>query len=170
MEPLSVDSSDPRPGEAIVGKLYPQMPIAAGQAGTPGGHAEELCRRADEARRHSAALTAQSLRLSDEFARASAPLPLDQLLERSPYARLMARLKTMPVIEQAKGIIMARSHCGEAEAFELLRRASQRGNVPVRELAAHIVASAHRVPAPRGTRGLPPMSYPGHSHASPPAG
>ena len=63
-------------------------------------------------------------------------------LQRSCYARLLARLETMPVIEQAKGIIMAQSHCGEAEAFDKLRRASQRSNVPVRELAALIVAKA----------------------------
>jgi hypothetical protein len=56
--------------------------------------------------------------------------------------RLLARLESMPVIEQAKGIIMAQSHCGHAEAFDLLRRASQRANVPVRELAAQIVAKA----------------------------
>jgi AmiR/NasT family two-component response regulator len=61
-------------------------------------------------------------------------------LPRPAYAQMAARLQTMPVIEQAKGIIMAQSHCGEAEAFEALRRASQRSNVPVRELAAQIVA------------------------------
>jgi hypothetical protein len=62
------------------------------------------------------------------------------LLQRSQYARLLARLETMPVIEQAKGIIMAQSRCGEAEAFDLLRRVSQQRNVPVRDLAAQIVA------------------------------
>lgn len=63
-----------------------------------------------------------------------------KLLARSDYARLLARLETMPVIEQAKGIIMCQSRCGEGEAFDMLRRASQRSNVPVRELAAQIVA------------------------------
>ncbi len=56
------------------------------------------------------------------------------------YAQVAARLQTMPVIEQAKGIIMAQSRCGQAEAIETLRRASQQSNVPVRELAAQIVA------------------------------
>jgi hypothetical protein len=65
-----------------------------------------------------------------------------ELLERSEYARMVARLQTMPVIEQAKGIIMAQSRCGAAEAFDTLRRASQRSNVPVRELAAQLVAMA----------------------------
>ena len=65
-----------------------------------------------------------------------------ELLQRSAYARLTARLQTMPVIEQAKGIIMAQSACDDAEAFDMLRRASQRSNVPVRELAARILAKS----------------------------
>lgn len=63
-----------------------------------------------------------------------------ELIERSEYARLRARMQTMPVIEQAKGILMAQSGCGPDAAFDVLRRASQRSNVPVRELAAQIVA------------------------------
>jgi ANTAR domain len=63
-----------------------------------------------------------------------------ELLERSPYARLAAQAASMPVIEQAKGIVMAQAGCDEEQAFGLLRRASQRKNVPVRELAAQIVA------------------------------
>ena len=48
----------------------------------------------------------------------------------------------MPVIEQAKGILMAQHGCGPEEAFDLLRQGSQRFNVPVRVLAARLV---HRV-------------------------
>jgi hypothetical protein len=81
-------------------------------------------------------------------ARRSAPQDRERL-QRSEYARLLARLETMPVIEQAKGIIMAQSRCGEAEAFDMLRRASQRSNVPVRDLAARMVAKA------AGERGSP---------------
>jgi hypothetical protein len=72
--------------------------------------------------------------------RRSSPAGRD-LMQRSAYARLLARLESMPVIEQAKGIIMAQSRCGDAQAFDLLRRASQRSNVPVRELACQIVAN-----------------------------
>ena len=57
----------------------------------------------------------------------------------SELARLKARLETMPVIEQAKGIVMAREGCGPEEAFSLLRRASQRGNVKVHVMAAALV-------------------------------
>ncbi len=57
----------------------------------------------------------------------------------SPFDRLQARLDTMPVIEQAKGILMAQYRCPPEEAFDLLRRASQRANIKVSALAAQIV-------------------------------
>jgi len=68
-------------------------------------------------------------------------------LRYSAYARLQAKLASMPVIEQAKGIIMARYGWSEDQAFDALRRASQRENVKVRDLAASIVARTTR-PAP----------------------
>jgi hypothetical protein len=73
-----------------------------------------------------------------------------ELLSESATARLQARLETMPVIEQAKGVIMHQNGCTEEQAFDLLRKASQRSNVPVRELAARIVASYQpQAPKPR---------------------
>lgn len=72
------------------------------------------------------------------------------LLQYSAYARLQARLASLPVIEQAKGVIMAKYGWPEDQAFEALRRASQRENIKVRELAARIVAQTARpAPAPR---------------------
>ena len=35
-----------------------------------------------------------------------------EIWDASAYARLQARLETMPVIEQAKGILMAQQRCG----------------------------------------------------------
>jgi AmiR/NasT family two-component response regulator len=52
----------------------------------------------------------------------------------------------MPVIEQAKGIVMAQQRCGSDEAFGLLRRASQRKNIKVSVLRARMVAQT-AVPA-----------------------
>src|SRR6516165_7863315 len=49
------------------------------------------------------------------------------------YARLQARLASMPVIEQAKGILMAQYGWREDRAFEALRRVSQRENIKVRD-------------------------------------
>jgi hypothetical protein len=63
------------------------------------------------------------------------------------YARMQARLASMPVIEQAKGIIMAQCGWSEDQAFDALRRASQRENIKVRDLAAKIVARACSAPA-----------------------
>jgi hypothetical protein len=54
---------------------------------------------------------------------------------------LRRKLETLPVIEQAKGIIMARWHCSPDEAVELLRRASMGQNRKLRDLAADLVAS-----------------------------
>jgi hypothetical protein len=78
------------------------------------------------------------------YLREQPPQVREDLLRRSPYARLVARLETLPTIEQAKGILMAELHCGPAEAFDMLRKASQRCNVPIRELADRLVAeTAH---------------------------
>jgi hypothetical protein len=72
-------------------------------------------------------------------------------LRYSASARLQARLASMPVIEQAKGILMAQYGWREDQAFEALRRVSQRENIKLRDLAACIVARATR-PAPAGRR------------------
>ncbi len=65
--------------------------------------------------------------------------PQHERLRTSAFARLQARLETMPVIEQAKGILMAQCRCGPDEAFELLRRVSQSANVKVSVVAARLV-------------------------------
>jgi hypothetical protein len=103
---------------------------------------DELRDRARAAQERARALVESAQQIHRELEQADAPLSGAQRLQVSEYARLQARLQTMPVIEQAKGIIMAQSHCAPAEAFDLLRRASQRSNVPVRELAAAIVSDA----------------------------
>lgn len=66
--------------------------------------------------------------------------PRREMLHHSTFARLQARLDTMPVIEQAKGVLMAQQRCGPEEAFDLLRRASQHGNIKVHVLARQIIA------------------------------
>jgi hypothetical protein len=71
-----------------------------------------------------------------------------EFLRESAFARLVARANTMPIIEQAKGILMAQQGCGPEEAFDLLRRASQRSNIPVRDLAAQIISNARTAPRP----------------------
>jgi len=60
----------------------------------------------------------------------------------------------MPVIEQAKGIVMAQQRCGPDEAFDLLRRASQRFNVKISVLAAQMIEQI-TAPATRNGATLP---------------
>jgi ANTAR domain len=73
--------------------------------------------------------------------------PQREVLRESAFARMQARLESLPVIEQAKGIVMAQQRCGPEEAFDLLRRASQRANVKVHVLAAQIVDRVASPPA-----------------------
>lgn len=49
------------------------------------------------------------------------------------------------IIERAKGVVMGATGCDADEAFETLRRESQRANRPLREIAAE-VAAAGKVP------------------------
>jgi ANTAR domain len=58
--------------------------------------------------------------------------------------RLEARLASMPVIEQAKGVLMAPEGCDAGQAFDLLCRAAQRSSLPVRELAEQVVKEAQQ--------------------------
>jgi two-component system, response regulator / RNA-binding antiterminator len=109
---------------------------------------------ADNAERLAAA--AERLR-STRSSLASGRSRREQLHE-SAYARLHAQLETMPVIEQAKGILIAQTGCSPDEAFTMLRQASQRSNVRVSELAAGIVDRAVTKPRPRPA---PPRPQPG---------
>ena len=90
----------------------------------------------------------RALRQRSEQARARARMTKHKVrVARSQQERLgdsgsewlQARLGTLPVIEQAKGIVMAQQGCGPDEAFEVLRRASQQTNVKLHVLAALIV-------------------------------
>jgi hypothetical protein len=61
------------------------------------------------------------------------------VLHGSAYDRLIARLESQPVIEQAKGILMAQLGCTAEDAFDMLRVESQRSNIPVRDIARQVV-------------------------------
>jgi hypothetical protein len=93
-----------------------------------------------------------------------------EILQDSAFARLRARMETMPVIEQAKGIVMAQRECGPDEAFEVLREMSQRTNVKLHVLAEQMVeqiASGNKgnaAPRKQGSGGAS-ISPEGTSHA-----
>ncbi|HZQ83196.1 MAG TPA: ANTAR domain-containing protein [Acidimicrobiales bacterium] len=52
--------------------------------------------------------------------------------------QLRVAIASRDVIGQAKGLLMARESCTADEAFEILRRASQRENLKLREIAARM--------------------------------
>jgi anti-anti-sigma factor len=70
-----------------------------------------------------------------------------QLLTRERDG-LKAAMETRAVIEQAKGVIMAATHCDADRAFDLLREQSQYLNRKLREVAADIVADIVRSSEP----------------------
>ena len=95
--------------------------------------------RTRAAQQRAAALMRESAALVRAAEQIRSGMTRQELLIRLEQARLRARMQTMPVIEQAKGILMAEQRCGPDEAFDLLRQASQRTNVKVHVLAALLV-------------------------------
>lgn len=65
---------------------------------------------------------------------------LAQLAELTGH--LETALESRAVIDQAKGVLMARERCSADEAFAILRIASQRRNIKLRDVATEIVARA----------------------------
>ena len=118
---------------------------------TDSGRAEQLYARVRSACAQAQALCQQAREIKAAFP------PRHEVLRRSEHARLLARLETLPLIEQAKGIIMSQRRCREQEAFDLLRRASQRSNVLMGDLTAKIVANSNR---PGSTNGPKPAVVP----------
>jgi AmiR/NasT family two-component response regulator len=59
-------------------------------------------------------------------------------------ARSRRGLDTHGVIAQAKGILMSRQGISSEDAFDILRRASQRTNRKLRDIATELVANCHR--------------------------
>ncbi len=53
---------------------------------------------------------------------------------------LRSALSSRSVIDQAMGIVIGMQHCSPNEAFHMLRTVSQNRNIPVREVAAELVA------------------------------
>lgn len=61
---------------------------------------------------------------------------------REEVEQLKLALASRATIEQAKGILMGAERCSADTAFEILKRASQRENVKLRDIAARIVDQA----------------------------
>ncbi|GAA3015551.1 ANTAR domain-containing protein [Streptomyces fulvorobeus] len=65
---------------------------------------------------------------------------------------LRTALASRPVIDTARGILMALGPCTGEQAWRTLVHASQHSNVRVRDLAHQLVESYHGVPLPPATR------------------
>jgi AmiR/NasT family two-component response regulator len=72
------------------------------------------------------------------------------LTTRRVVGHLETALESRAAIEQAKGVLMAREGCDAETAFDILRRASQRENRKLHDVAATVVAGVGR------RRGGPP--------------
>lgn len=71
---------------------------------------------------------------------------------RNLATHLQLALETRGVIERAKGVLIGRQGCSGDEAFDILRRASQRTNRKLRDVAADLVAQAKPDEAPAPAR------------------
>lgn len=73
-----------------------------------------------------------------------ATVTIDRLPSDDFQRQLDEALATRPVIEQAKGVLIATAHCTSDEAFGSLVAASQHHNVKLRDIAAAVVRLAGR--------------------------
>lgn len=73
--------------------------------------------------------------------------------------QLQEAISTRQLIGEAKGILMESERCTRDEAFDILRRASQRANRKVRDMALEIVDAAERR-ATRVAATEPPVPIP----------
>lgn len=123
--------------EGQVPDLYAQARAACQRSVRLAGELAESRRKTTESLRLVRESRGESARLR---ARRQASRTAQDRLQYSAYARLQARLASLPVIEQAKGILMAQYGWPEDRAFAALRWVSQRENIKVRDLAACVVA------------------------------
>ena len=99
--------------------------------------------------RDAGAFGAAETRRAEQLA-GNASGALSLALRLASYAALTDQLRSSlasrTVIDQAIGVIMAQERCTQAQAFDLLRCASQNRNVKLRDLAAAIVTSVSGEP------------------------
>ena len=94
-------------------------------------------------------LTSHEVELARRFAeQARILLANAQAFARSEERneQLREALASRDVIGQAKGILMEREGVSADQAFDILRRASQRSNVKLRELSEQLTQQRQRTP------------------------
>ncbi|MEF3112051.1 ANTAR domain-containing response regulator [Streptomyces chrestomyceticus] len=86
------------------------------------------------------AKTAEASAGPDDAGRSRDETVVDEL--RAENAQLRQALDSRPVIDQARGILMATESCTAEQAWDILRQTSQHTNTKVYEVAGEVVASA----------------------------
>jgi hypothetical protein len=137
--PLKAGGQARVPEEVNARRRAPSLADTRGQSQRQNLHEALEAARAEN-RAQNERLKAATARLQAILEWIETGRPQREVLRDSAFARMNARLESLPVIEQAKGILMAQQRCGPEEAFDLLRRASQRANVKLHVLAEQIVA------------------------------
>lgn len=71
---------------------------------------------------------------------------------REEVAQLRQALDSRPLIDQARGVIMASGRCGPETAWRVLVDTSQRTNTKLREVARLLTRATHQEPLPEWLR------------------
>ncbi|MEW2071565.1 ANTAR domain-containing protein [Streptomyces sp. NPDC007346] len=71
---------------------------------------------------------------------------------RGELEGLRAALSSRPVIDIARGILIASTPCTSGQAWQTLVTASQESNIKLRDIAHQLVESFHGTPLPPATR------------------
>ncbi|MFI8848807.1 ANTAR domain-containing protein [Streptomyces sp. 891-h] len=74
-------------------------------------------------------------------------------------AQLRQAMKTRPVIDQARGVLMASWHCSPETAWRILVDISQHTNTKVREISVLLTQATHGGPMPDWLRKAARASY-----------
>jgi len=81
------------------------------------------------------------------------PGPTAEVAElRSEIEGLRTALSSRPVIDIARGILIASTPCTSSQAWQALVSASQHSNIKLRDIAHQLVESFHGIPLPPATR------------------
>ncbi|MFI7242161.1 ANTAR domain-containing protein [Streptomyces qinglanensis] len=87
---------------------------------------------------------------ADRAEETGAPAEVHRL--REEVAQLRQALESRPVIDQARGVIMASGRCDPETAWRVLVDTSQRTNTKLREVARLLTRATHQEPLPEWLR------------------
>jgi hypothetical protein len=87
-----------------------------------------------------------------EPGRTAGPAVADLAALRSELEGLRTALSSRPLIDIARGILIASTPCTSKQAWDVLVAASQNSNIKLRDIAHQLVESFHGTPLPPATR------------------